>query len=549
MLCSRTGRSRWSDRSFTRNERTTLARLEDVRTPLHPVARPVVAAVSALTAIALPLLVSIRASAQTPTVDSPVSRPNVLLIVTDDQRWDTLDAMPIVERELAGKGISFSDAFVSNPLCCPSRASILTGNYSHTTGVYRQTPPFGAFRSFRDTSTLATWLHDAGYRTGLFGKYIDAYQHHALTGYVPPGWDRWLAFVHASYYDYVLTDDGEPWVHGHDPVTDYSTTVLGEAVEDFILSAPPDQPIFAEFAPAAPHDPAIAEPEFGREFGGIPRWRPPSYDEPDISDKPSYMQDLPRLSGDSVRWTDGLRRRQYQTLQSVDRQVGRILRALKVTGRLENTVIVFTSDNGLLWGEHRWTKKEVPYDEALHVPMIVRADSRGLAPRTDDQLVLNIDIAPTIADLADVEHPATEGMSMAPLLADPRSPWRTDFLIEHMQGTNPVPSYCGVRSRTHKYVRYVTGERELYDLETDPGEMVNVVDDPTMAADVGRLDARLDELCDPAPPGMNETGSTPAAVALVGLAGLTGSAACWLRRERSGRARPRGTSSPPRANR
>ena len=508
----------------------TLARLGFVRR-LPP---PVLAVLLAFAALAVPLVASVNASAQSPaSLAAPApERPNVLLIVTDDQRWDTLDAMPVVQRELASRGVTFSHSFVSNPLCCPSRASILTGNYSHTTGVYRQTTPYGAFPSFHDASTLATWMHDAGYRTGLFGKYIDAYQSDALNGYVPPGWDRWVAFVHSGYYTYGLTVDGEPEFHGEDPSTDYSTTVLGDAAERFILSAPEDQPLFTEFAPAAPHDPATPEPTFDGSFRDIAKWRPPSYDEADVSDKPAYMQALPRLHSEWMAWIDGLRRRQYETLQSVDVQIGRLLDALEETGRLENTLIVFTSDNGLLWGEHRWMKKEVPYDEALRVPMVVRYDPMAIEPRTDDHLIVNVDIAPTIASIASVPHPATEGMSMEPLLANPDAPWRKDFLIEHMEGSNPVPSYCGVRTETQKYVRYATGERELYDLSEDPDEMVNLIDDPARSNDVATLDARLDDLCDPPPPGMDEQGGTPAAVALVGVAGVSGSAAYLSRRRR-----------------
>ena len=248
----------------------------------------------------------------------------MLLIVTDDQRWDTLDAMPIVQQELMNRGVTFSNAFVSNPLCCPSRASILTGNYSHTTGVYRQAPPFGAFPSFHDASTLATWLHDAGYRTGLFGKYIDAYQSDALTGYVPPGWDRWVAFVHSGYYDYGLTVDGDDRVPRRairPPTTRPPCWVTPRSA--FIRSAPADQPVFVEFAPAAPHDPAIAEPTFDGSFRDLAQWRPPSFDEVDVSDKPAYVQRFPRLS----RECDGMDRRapttSVQTLQSVDVQIGR----------------------------------------------------------------------------------------------------------------------------------------------------------------------------------------------------------------------------------
>jgi N-acetylglucosamine-6-sulfatase len=475
-------------------------------------------------ALALMALSICAFSAAGPAASAPLGpprRPNVVLIVTDDQRWDTLDAMPIVQRELVARGVTFTDAFVSNPLCCPSRSSILTGDYSHTTGVYRQAPPFGAFPSFQDSSTLATWLHGAGYHTGMFGKYIDAYQHAALTGYVPPGWDRWVSFVHSSYYDYDLTVDGNVEEHGADPATDYSTTVLGDAATSFVRSAPSDQPLFVEFAPAAPHDPAIAEPRYERTLRDLVPWRPSSFDELDVSDKPTSIQRLPRLTPEVQAWIDGFRRRQLQTLRSVDDQVGHLLEALDETGRLENTLIVFTSDNGILWGEHRWMKKEVPYDEALRVPLVVRYDAGEIVPRTDPHLALNIDIAPTVADITDVPHPVTDGVSLSPLLHDAAAAWRTDFLIEHMEGSNDVPTYCGVRTETEKFVRYETGERELYDLAADPMELDNVVADPDRMDDFERLGERLDQLCVPPPPGM-DPGMTGGAALLVGLSGAVG---------------------------
>ena len=164
-----------------------------------------------------------RASAASETGEPP----DIVLIVTDDQRWDSLWAMPILSERLAGRGVTFPDAFVVNPLCCPSRASILTGNYSHTHLVYRQIPPFGRFEWFHDGSTLATWLHDEGYRTGLFGKYIDGYQHAAVTGYIPPGWDRWVAFVHSAPVDYTLTIDGA--LHANDEPVGMAVEILALA--------------------------------------------------------------------------------------------------------------------------------------------------------------------------------------------------------------------------------------------------------------------------------------------------------------------------------
>jgi arylsulfatase A-like enzyme len=298
-------------------------------------------------AIALPAIIGSSAATAAVNRDGSARRPSILLIVTDDQRWDTLWAMPHVRELLAKRGTTFSDAFVVNPLCCPSRSSILTGNYSHTTGVYRETPPFGAFQSFHDGSTSATWLHDQGYTTGLFGKYIDAYQHAALTGYVPPGWDRWAAFVRSRYLDYKLTIDGHIQAYGDD-ASDYSTNVLGSLAERFIRDTP--GPIFVEYAPAAPHAPAIPEARFQGAFAHLPPWRPPSYDEPDVSDKPTYIRDLPPLSSGVRASVDGFRQNQYRTLKSVDAQVEALVGALRDTGRLSDTLIVFTSDNGISWG-------------------------------------------------------------------------------------------------------------------------------------------------------------------------------------------------------
>ncbi len=446
----------------------------------------------------------------TSTMKAPATAPNILLIVTDDQRWDTLWSMPTVQRELAGRGVTFDQMFTTNSLCCPSRASIFTGNFSHTTGVYRNEPPFGAFQSFRDTSTLATWLHDGGYRTALFGKYIDAYQGDANQGYIPPGWDQWEAFVHAGFYDYRLTTNGVLTDHGSAP-SDYSTTVLGNDATAYVRSAPTTQPLFLEFAPEAPHAPAIPEPRYANAFGDLPAWKPPNMNEADVSDKPGYVRARPPMDAAALQANQSFRQNQYRTLLSVDDQIAALLQAYRDTGRLQNTMIIFTSDNGLSWGEHRWVKKEVPYDESLRVPLVIRYDPvTGGTASTDHNLVLNADIAPTIADLTGVAHPATDGASMLPLLRDPTAPWRHDFLLEHMEGTNPVPTFCGVRTQGWKYVRYATGEQELYNLSADPYELQNLTGTPANAAEQATLRRRADVLCQPAPPGLDPS---PAATA------------------------------------
>ena len=471
------------------------------------------------------------ANARTSAASPSEAPPDIVLIVTDDQRWDSLWAMPILSERLAGRGVTFPDAFVVNPLCCPSRASILTGNYSHTHLVYRQIPPFGRFEWFRDGSTLATWLHDAGYRTGLFGKYIDGYQHAAVTGYVPPGWDRWVAFVHSAPVDYTLTIDGALHAFGHGP-RDHATEVLADEAVAFVRDT--TGPLFLELATSAPHEPAIPSPGDEDAFADLPPARPPSFDEADVSDKPAWVRDLPRFTASQEAAIDAFRTDQYRSLLGVDRALGRVLDALDAAGRLENTLIVFTSDNGIQHGEHRWTKKEAPYEESIRVPLVVRWDAAGWTPGTNlpGVLALNIDLAPTIADAAGIPHPPTDGRSLLPVLGGDPGSWRHDFLVEHMEGTNPIPTFCAVRSERWTYVRYSTGEEELYDLATDPYELDNLAGVPASQPVLEHQRARLRELCSPVPPGFGDRSGTSVPIGLAVLGGLVLVEALATRRKR-----------------
>jgi N-acetylglucosamine-6-sulfatase len=240
-------------------------------------------------------------------VGSAQARPNIVFIVTDDQRWDTVSAMPQVTESLVGHGVTFSNGFVVNSLCCPSRASILTGRYSHSTRVYDTTPPLGGFVSFDDRSTVATWLHRAGYRTALVGKYLNGYVGRR-SRYVPPGWDRWFAMSfnlqRLGYYGYKLNIDG----HLDAQVRDvYSTDLLASAAVRFIRRAP--SPFFLYFAPFAPHPPATPAVRHEDAFPNLEPWRPPSYNEADVSDKPGWLSSYPLppegasddLRGDQLR--------------------------------------------------------------------------------------------------------------------------------------------------------------------------------------------------------------------------------------------------------
>jgi arylsulfatase A-like enzyme len=425
--------------------------------------------------------------------------PNIVLILTDDQRADTLAYMPIVQRTLGDHGVTFTNAYVSNPVCCPSRATILTGLYSHSTGVYTNNFS-GGFAAFDDSSTVATWLHDAGYRTGLFGKYLNGYE----TEYTPPGWDRWFA-THGSgdYYSYSATSDGRIVQYG-DARTDYGTSVVGHEAISFIRDTPAEQPLFAYVSVPAPHDPSIPAPGDDKIFGKIEPWRPPSYNERDVKDKPLYIRDNSWFHAARRREVDRARVRQLRTLPAVDRLVGNVVDVLRETGRLQNTLVVFTSDNGVLWGEHRWASKDVPYEEAIAVPFIVRFDALIPSARRDPNLVTNVDLAATFAEVAGAAAPFVEGVSMLPLLLDPTTPWRTGFLIEHMasHGGNGVPSFCGYHTRRYVLIRYNGGDSELYDLRNDPWQRSNVYGSSGYAAVQTSLNDRLLAACVPKPPGL-----------------------------------------------
>ena len=427
-------------------------------------------------------------------VAGPGSRPNVVLVLTDDQRWDTLRYMPTVRRELVAPGVTFSNAFVVNPLCCPSRASILTGKYSHSTRVYSNDGPYGGFASFSDRSTLATWLQAEGYETAYFGKYLNRYS----TTYVPPGWDRWVALTHPpAYYGYTLNVDGNPVPFGDAP-SDYSTDVIRNYAVRFIRAT--RRPLFLVFAPYAPHWPATPAPRHAGAFSDLPPWRPPSYDEADVSDKPRWVQARPRLGSATRASLDELRRKQLASLLAVDDAVGAIVDAFRTRGRLDDTVFVFTSDNGFLWGEHRIVAtKLAAYEESIRVPLVVRYDDLVVEPRADGNVVANIDLAPTLAALAGAAAPGVDGRSLVPLLASPFASLTRPLLVEHL--TELAPTYCAVRTRNSKYVAYQTQEEELYALDQDRYELVNRASDPAFAARLRAMRLLVKDLCVPPPPG------------------------------------------------
>lgn len=466
------------------------------------------------------LLVFLSACSTTPP------RPNVIVIVTDDQLASSLAFMPTLQRELLDEGTVFPNAFASTPLCCPARVSILRGQYAHNHLVRSNGGAEGGFPKLYDTgfeaSTLATWLQGAGYRTAMMGKYLNAYPYGPegenppgyvapRVNYVPPGWSEWYGFIDVprdprnspyAMYDYKVNANGRIRHYGNRP-EDYQTDVLADLAADFVRrTAPRPHPFFLLLAPTAPHLPAVPAPRHLGTFANLQAPRPPSFNEGDLQDKPRWLRDLPPFSEADLREIDAVYRAQAQMLLGVDDLLHTLLTALRETGALENTYLVFTSDHGWHSGEHRlFSIKLTPYDASARIPLVIRGPGIPKGERRE-HLVLNTDLAPTVAAWAGVSPPAwVDGRSLAPVLqADPvpLSRWRRAVLTEfwprralEADPENPgpkvrVPQYRAVRTLDRLYVeyRYLDGttEGELYDLARDPFELENryAEADPTL---------------------------------------------------------------------
>lgn len=440
---------------------------------------------------------------------APLGAPNIVMILTDDQdvQSGTLAYMPHLQELLAARGMSFPNNYVPLSLCCPSRTTILRGQYPHNTGVLTNALPNGGFEKAYnenvEASTVATLLHGAGYRTVLFGKYLNGYPDSASSTYIPPGWDEWYSPVAGDPYgefNYTLNENTLPVTYGGAPA-DYGTDVyLGKAV-DFIQRAAstPSQPIFMYFAVYAPHAPYTPAPRHASLFPGVTAPHFPSFNEPDVSDKPAYIATKPPLTAADITGIDSDYRMRLQSLQAVDEAIATLVSTLSSTDRLANTYIVFVADNGYHMGEHRLLPgKYTPYETDLHVPLVIRGPGvpAGVAR---SEYTSNIDLAETFADLAGVAPLSfSDGRSLKPLLTGPSpSAWRQAFFLEEfgtgefdppdvlagtprepldkqdLATTVPIPSYYGFQAPGYKYVEYKSNEKELY-VASDPYELTNV---------------------------------------------------------------------------
>ncbi|MGW4273107.1 sulfatase family protein [Streptomyces seoulensis] len=403
--------------------------------------------------------------------DAAANRPNILVILTDDQPLETEWATPRTVDWLVDGGVRFSHGHVATPLCAPSRSSVFSGRHARHHGVRDNSSPYNLDQS----TTVQRHLQDAGYRTGLFGKYLNAW--HNTDN--PPHFEEWLLNDPVTYNNGTYNDNGTVRA-----IPGYSTTVVRERALKFLDKAATDpRPWFAFVAPKAPHAPNTPEPKYANT--PVPEWNGrPSVTETDRSDKPPYIQNANRTLDDGRT----VRRNQLRTLLSVDDTVQALHDKLADLGQLRNTLVFYLGDNGYSWSDHGWGAKSVPYRPAVEVPFYVSWPAGGLGAGTvDDRLAANIDIAPTILDAAGIApSPLHDGQS---LLGNAR---RDHLLVEWWHrgaGGNPH-TWSSYKSTTEQYVEYYTlhtddngqqvgtGEvvfREYYDLVKDPYQLTNLL--------------------------------------------------------------------------
>ncbi|MGH2966267.1 MAG: sulfatase family protein, partial [Solirubrobacterales bacterium] len=404
--------------------------------------------------------------------------PNVLVIETDDQTVEELKVMRSVNSLIGAQGATFTNSFVNYSLCCPSRATFLTGEYAHNHGVWSNTNPDGGFERFEalhGDDNLAVWLQNAGYYTALIGKYLNNYKNDPP---VPPGWSEWHAAApdEQRVYDYILNDNGTLTQYGDDQ-TDFKQDVLTRKAVNLIRRrAPTTKPFFLWLTYTAPHaggpNPSprppsdclgAAKPANRHEhsYDSAPLPMPPDFNEADVSDKPSRVSGLPLLNDSQVMDIERKYRCELESLLSVDDGVKRVVDALDATGVLGNTLVIYTSDNGYFHGEHRIPdEKTRVYEESIRVPLLMRGPGipQGVAI---NPLVVNADLAPTIVDAANV-HPGQtmDGRSMLPVVTYPGVFKNRELLIEE-------PTVKAIRTPRYLYAEYKNGDRELYDVRDD----------------------------------------------------------------------------------
>ncbi len=488
------------------------------------------------------LLVSLLFSLLTAGYAQAAAKPNIVLILADDldattsEYWERADAAgkddPLKQTRalLKDKGVTFTNAFAPTPICCPARATILTGKYGHNTGVLTNAGTLGGLGAFNgrgnDMKTFAVWLKNAGYTTGLVGKYLNGIAD--VPGYVAPGWTEFNAFYDKglqSYvgYDYdmgVYNEDNDlagtrtaTIRHFGSAESDYSTDVVKQQAVDFInRRSSGEKPFFLYVAATAPHLPLPPAPRHQpNPYSGLltPVPKRPNFNEPDVSDKSLWLtESAPARSALVDTWNPNDYRNRQGSLYALDELVASVVTTLEAKGVLNNTYIIFMSDNGYNLGAHRLIHKMAPYEESIRVPLVIRGPSIAAGSKRNS-MVLETDLAPTFATWAGLPVPAdVDGRSLTEVLASTTTPtnWRKDFLMQYagdsagkelgiaqeipggnwaINFTMDLPTYRALRNERYTYVEFTQGlvggtltevkQYELYDNVSDPYQLNNLL--------------------------------------------------------------------------
>jgi arylsulfatase A-like enzyme len=554
------------------------------------------AAASLLALLAALVFATARSADAASSSAFPPESPSFVVIQTDDETLDQLysvfnaggveiPTMPNTLSLIAGRGITFNRYYVSYPLCCPSRVSLMTGRYAHNSNVRGNVQPNGGYTGFKArgafTHNIATWLQGAGYRTIHIGKFLNGYGDEPYdTGTdVPPGWSAWHTVLNADthhyFYGYTLNDNGSldgpfgdpgnwetreygerdyfgcPTTTIEDKPCYYETDVLSRIAYEELSGTSPEQPFYLQLDYTAPHGdfrrPAGPEPapRHYTLFDGAPypHSREQGFNEGNVNDKPRFIREAPYLSLNDIHTYRVYYQKALASLRAIDDGVKTVLDTLGSLHRLRNTYVIFTSDNGFFYGEHRLTGgKFLAYEPATHLPLLIRGP--GITPGTSTgELAANIDIAPTILELAGVTpDKSVDGSSLVPFFRDPSLRTRRPILFESFVETNdveangeptaqstrvrelarpssagadahasiiaPPKDYEGIRLGPYKYIEWPDGEKELYDITKDPFELNNIVRDANyfpirayLHAELVRLEACVGRTCrEPAPP-------------------------------------------------
>ena len=461
----------------------------------------------------------------TTTVDPNFKQPNVVRIMTDDQDVSSLQYMAKTQELLAAKGVSFTNSTVTLSLCCPSRVTALTGQYTHNHNVWDNGGKTGGYPRFANqANTLAPWLKAAGYTTAHVGKYMNGYGK-SVANQVPPGWDNWFNIVDEPYesypyWGYTISDNGVQHTYGTAD-EDYATDVFANrAVTNLQAMEATGKPFFLDYWPTAPHygrgrDSTVhlgppPAPRHAQGHTGLEAARSSNF-LPSSSPIPPTLWTMGGLfraaNGGQAAYPqilDDAYRDYVNSLQAVDESIERLVNELQASGELANTLIIFTSDNGLMWGNHGLVNfKWEPYEESLRVPLIMTGPGipQGV---TTDRPVSNIDVVPTILQATRAQAGRlVDGTSLLPLPRDPAAGQDRVVLVEsnmydpasmYQFNGYKVPRFKAVRTGTFQYTEWMDGYVELYDLQLDPQEMQNRADDPQYAADRAQLSAALGQL-------------------------------------------------------